>query len=136
MTQKFVKHSLFFCMTQGTQTGALYQPRVDWGGRWEGGSRGRGHVYTYGWFMLRFNRKQQNSVKQLSFNYKINKFLKERKSTLDLSDKQIFTNQICCQCCKQVTLQIADWELQQQQELLKWLIHSNAFKPYCILGFK
>ena len=25
----------------------------------------------YGWFMLRFNRKQQNSVKQLSFNKKI-----------------------------------------------------------------
>ena len=28
-------------MTQGTQIGALYQPRgVEWGGRWEGGSRG------------------------------------------------------------------------------------------------
>ena len=27
---------------------ALYQPRgVGWGGRWEGGSRGRGHMYTY-----------------------------------------------------------------------------------------
>ena len=25
-------------------------------------------MYTYGWFMLRFNIKQQNSVKQLSFN--------------------------------------------------------------------
>ena len=25
-------------------------------------------VYTYGWFMLSFDRKQQNSVKQLSFN--------------------------------------------------------------------
>ena len=25
------------------------QPRgVGWGGRWEGGSRGRGYVYTYG----------------------------------------------------------------------------------------
>ena len=29
-------------------------------------------MYTYGWFMLRFDRKQQNSVKQLSFNKKIN----------------------------------------------------------------
>jgi len=29
-------------------------------------------VYTYGWFMLQFDRKQQNSVKQLSFNLKIN----------------------------------------------------------------
>ena len=36
-------------LAQETQTGALYQPRgVGWGGRWEGGSRGRGHVYTYG----------------------------------------------------------------------------------------
>ena len=34
----------------------------------EGDSRGRGHMYTYGWFMLMFDRKQQNSVKQLSFN--------------------------------------------------------------------
>ena len=29
-------------------------------------------MYTYGWFMLRFDRKQQNSVNQLSFNKKIN----------------------------------------------------------------
>ena len=35
-----------------------------WGG--EGGSKGRGCMYTYGRFMLRFDRKQQNSVKQLS----------------------------------------------------------------------
>ena len=34
-------------------------------------------MYTYGWFMLKFDRKQQNSVKQLSFNYKINSFLKK-----------------------------------------------------------
>ena len=59
------------CMAQETQTGALYQPRGEgWGERWEGGSKGRGYVYTYGWFMLRFYRKQQNSVKQLSFNKK------------------------------------------------------------------
>ena len=37
------------CMTQSTQTGALYQPGgVVCGGRWEGGSRGWGHMYTYG----------------------------------------------------------------------------------------
>ena len=58
-------------MAQETQTGALYQPRrVGWGGRWEV-SKGRGHMYTYGLFMLRFDRKQQNSVKQLSFSKKI-----------------------------------------------------------------
>ena len=30
-------------------------------------------MYTYGLFMLKFDRKQQNSVKQVSFNEKINK---------------------------------------------------------------
>ena len=51
-------------MAQETQTGVLYQPRrVGWGGRWEGASKGMGYMYTYGWFMLRFERKQQNSVK-------------------------------------------------------------------------
>ena len=37
-------------MAQETQTGALYQPRgvgVEWRGRWEGGSKGRGYMYTY-----------------------------------------------------------------------------------------
>lgn len=29
-----------------------------------------GHMYTYGWFMLIFDRKQENSVKQLSFKKK------------------------------------------------------------------
>ena len=37
----------------------------------EGGSKGRGYMYTCGLFMLRFDRKQQNSVKQLPFK-KIN----------------------------------------------------------------
>ena len=32
----------------GNQTGALYQPRVGWCGIWEGGSKGRGYMYTYG----------------------------------------------------------------------------------------
>ena len=37
------------CMSHGTQTGALYQPRgVEWGGRWEGGAEGRKYMYTYG----------------------------------------------------------------------------------------
>ena len=55
-------------MSQETQPGALYQPRgVGRGRRWEGGSRGRGHMCTYGRFMLRFDRKQ-NSIKQLSFS--------------------------------------------------------------------
>ena len=57
------------CMSQGTQTGTLSQPRgVGCGGKSEGVSREKGHMYTYGWFMLIFVRKQQNYVKQLSFN--------------------------------------------------------------------
>ena len=60
----------------------LYQPRgVGWGGRWEGGSKGRGYMYTCGWFMLRFDRKQQNSIKQLSFNLKKINFLKSHLVT-------------------------------------------------------
>ena len=35
------------------------------GGKWEGGSRGRGHMYTYDWFMLIFGRSQHSCVKQL-----------------------------------------------------------------------
>ena len=31
--------------------------------RWESSSKERGYMYTYGWFGLRFDRKQQNSVK-------------------------------------------------------------------------
>ena len=37
------------CMAQETQTGALYQPRgVEWGGSCEGGSKGKGYMYTNG----------------------------------------------------------------------------------------
>ena len=37
------------CTAQETQTGDVYQPRgVGWGGSWEGGSKGRGYMYTYG----------------------------------------------------------------------------------------
>ena len=52
-------------MAQETQTGALNKPRrVKWGGRWERGSKGGGeYMYIYGLFMLRFDRKQQNSLK-------------------------------------------------------------------------
>ena len=60
------------CMAQETQKGALYQPRgVGWGEVQKGWDI---YIYTYSWFMLRFDRKQQNSVKQLSFSLKINNF--------------------------------------------------------------
>ena len=58
-------------MAQETQTGGLNQPRgVGWGGRGEEDSKERGYMYTYSWFMLRLDRKQQNSVKQLSSDKK------------------------------------------------------------------
>ena len=63
------------CVTQEAQAGALYQPRgMGWGERWEEGLKGRGYIYIYiyGWFMLRIDRKPQNSIKQLSFNKEIN----------------------------------------------------------------
>ena len=35
-------------MAQATQTRALYQPKgMKWGRRQEGGSNGRGYMYTY-----------------------------------------------------------------------------------------
>ena len=56
-------------MIQGAQPRTLSQPRwVGWGGRWEGGSRRRGHMYTYDLFMLMYGRNQDNIVKQLSSN--------------------------------------------------------------------
>ena len=58
------------CMAQETQIGALYQPRkVGWEGRWEGGSKG-GDLCIPWLIHVMFDRKQQNSVKQLSFNKK------------------------------------------------------------------
>ena len=50
------------------------------GEEWKRVSKGRAYLYTYVCFMLRFDRKQQNSVKQLSFNEKIIK--KRKKLTL------------------------------------------------------
>ena len=56
-------------VTQELQPRALWRPRgVGWDGRWEGDSRGRGHMYAYGGFMLMYGRNQHNTVKQLSSN--------------------------------------------------------------------
>ena len=55
------------CMSQKTKTGTLYQPRgMGREGRWGGSSRGRGYIYL--WLIQAEVRKQQNSVKQLSFS--------------------------------------------------------------------
>ena len=47
----------------------IYRGRME--RQWEGGSRQRGHRYTYGWLMLMFGRNQHNIVNQLSFHWKI-----------------------------------------------------------------
>ena len=53
------------CKAQETQTEILYQPRgMGWGGRWEGGSKGRGYMYTDGWLMLRIDRKTTKFCKK------------------------------------------------------------------------
>jgi len=40
--------------------GALWQPRgMGWDGRWEGDSRRRLRMYTYGWFVLMYGRNNR-----------------------------------------------------------------------------
>lgn len=57
------------CVTGGTQAGALGQPGgVGENGRWEGGSRRRGCVFTYGQFMLMRDRNQTDIINLSSIN--------------------------------------------------------------------
>ena len=48
-------------------------------------------MYTYGRVMLRFDRKQQSSIKQLSFNKKIKfkTWVKKRMRTIKFLDEDI-----------------------------------------------
>ena len=49
----------FAIISQETQSGALYQPReAGRGVKWVGGSQGRGYMYTYGWLIVKSERKQ------------------------------------------------------------------------------
>ena len=56
------------CDSGNSDRGSVTDWRVGWGGRWEGGLRGRGHGCTCSWFLLMCDRKPQNSVNQSSFN--------------------------------------------------------------------
>ena len=72
-------------MAQATQTGSLYQPRgVGWGEDVSEVQKGRDICIPMADFMLRFDRKQQNSVKQLSFNKEIKKKMKGTKTLWDI----------------------------------------------------
>ena len=65
-------------MAQETQTGLCINLE-GWDGVGDGMEGGDIYIYTYGWFMLRFDRKQKNSVKQLSFN---KKYIKKKKKEM------------------------------------------------------
>ena len=66
-----LKRLLMKVKEDSEKAGLKLNSRGGMGRRWEGGSKGRGYMYTYGWFMLEFDREQQNSIKQLSFNKNI-----------------------------------------------------------------
>ena len=46
-------------------------------------------MYTYVWLTLRFDRKQQNSVKQLSFNKEINLKKETPKNKKSLTKRKV-----------------------------------------------
>ena len=87
-------------MFQGTQTGPLYHPRrIRWGGKRQQGSKGRRHAYTYGWFMLRFDRKATKFCKEIMLQWK-NKLKKNKRSHLSVQGIQlgslVWEDSICC----------------------------------------
>ena len=68
------------CVSQRTQTGAMYQSRgVGWKGRWQGGSRGREYMYVYLWLThVEVWQKTAKFYKAIILQLK-NKLIKERK---------------------------------------------------------
>ena len=56
-----------WCM--GLEFSFLWQHKgIRYGERWNGGSRQRGRMYSYFWFMLTYGRNQHNTAKQLTSN--------------------------------------------------------------------
>ena len=63
---------------------------LKWDGRWDGGSKGRGHMYTYGWFMLMYGRNRYNIIKQyLSIKKKIFLCLKNSPSQIKMEMNKV-----------------------------------------------
>ena len=82
------------CMAQETQTGVLHQSRgLGCGGRWEGESKGRVYMYSYSWFMLRFDRKQQNTVKNYPLIKKKENIFEKNIIFQDKMDREWFLHE-------------------------------------------
>ena len=62
---------------------------------WEGGSAGRGHMHTYGWFILMYGRNQHNIVKQLILQLKINKNLTYSSNSIKHNGPSIEGTSFC-----------------------------------------
>ena len=64
------------CMTQGTQTGVLWQSRgVGWGGKWEGDTRERGHMIADSCWCL----AETNEILQSSYRIILQQKIKNKK---------------------------------------------------------
>ena len=95
---------------------------------WDGVGDGREvhkgeDVYAYGWFMLRFYRKQQNSVKQLSFNKK-----KIKKKLLFLGLSPRYT-ELELQRREITNLSLEKW----LQVTLLQVVNGSAFENHWVL---
>ena len=55
-------HAKSWLIGKDSDAGRDWGRGVGWGGSLEGGSRGRGHMYVYGWSMLMYGRNQHNIV--------------------------------------------------------------------------
>ena len=50
------------CDSESSNRGFLTTRGLEWGGRWEGGLRGKEHMYAYGSFMLMYGINQHNTI--------------------------------------------------------------------------
>ena len=76
------------CMTQGTQPGALWQPReVGRGGRWEGGSGEGAYVYL---IHVDVWQKSNQYCKSIAHQLKINFIKREKKNAVQMESYSIW----------------------------------------------
>ena len=104
--------------TQGDQPSALWQPC---GVGWQEGSRGRGYMYTYIWFMLLYGGNQHNIVKQF-LQLKIN-FFKNVNFTVCITSIWLFPT---CILYKKLVTKLFSWVL--------WVVLTNDQTWEGVLG--